>query len=71
MSCGLIWNNRLLVGMGVLRRKCNERNRASWIPQDVLDWLAYMGLDAALEFTADATAEYTPGRFYQLSFNKA
>mgnify|MGYP006413170431 FL=1 len=37
----------------------------NWIPRDILDWIARVGLDTALDLTYDATKPFTGAYFYE------
>eukprot|EP01114_Cavostelium_apophysatum_P015485 TRINITY_DN4219_c0_g1_i1.p1 TRINITY_DN4219_c0_g1~~TRINITY_DN4219_c0_g1_i1.p1 ORF type:complete len:447 (+),score=111.40 TRINITY_DN4219_c0_g1_i1:73-1413(+) len=37
----------------------------TWLPPDVAKWIAETGLDVLLDFTEDATAEYTPSYWFE------
>jgi len=36
-----------------------------WLPPSVRDWIIKLGLEAAMQFTADATDEYTPEYWFE------
>lgn len=42
----------------------NKTGHSLHIPQDVIDWVAKVGLDTALDLTYDATVKYTGAYFY-------